>query len=259
VPYTGIIDYEVVSRKYAEKVNIGGGEIKFKEKISGVKTVNSSLEVITPNCTFNAKLFVNCCGLQSDEVSKFSSAEVNTRIIPFRGEYYTIKKDRRNLLRNLIYPVPDPAFPFLGVHFTRMLDGVAEAGPNAVLSFKKEGYMKTSFSLKDTARTFTWAGFYKVAAKYTGTGMGEFYRSYNKSAFVKALQRLIPEITKDDLEPGGAGVRAQAIDRNGSLIDDFLFTESKFAINVLNAPSPAATSSLSIGETIAEKIINRLN
>lgn len=187
-----------------------------------------------------------------------SEGRIDTRIIPFRGEYYKIRPERRSLVKNLIYPVPDPAFPFLGVHFTRMISGEVEAGPNAILSFKKEGYKRTSFSLKDTFKTFTWPGFYKIASKYFKTGMGEFYRSFSKKAFVKALQRLMPEITDTDLIPGGAGVRAQAIERNGKISDDFIIHESANMIHVLNAPSPAATSSLSIGETIADKIIERL-
>lgn len=259
VPYTGIIDYSVVSEKYAKNISASGGEIKLGEKVKIVKESGNRVSVETPKGTYNAAFFINCCGLQSDEIAKSSGADIKTRIIPFRGEYYKIKKEKRYLLKNLIYPVPDPAFPFLGVHFTRMLNGEAEAGPNAVLSFRKEGYTKTSFGLRDTFRTFTWGGFYKIASKYFRTGMGEFHRSYSKKAFVKALQRLMPEITENDLEPGGAGVRAQAISNDGKLVDDFLISEKGSIINVLNAPSPAATSSLSIGNTISELIINRLN
>jgi (S)-2-hydroxyglutarate dehydrogenase len=187
-----------------------------------------------------------------------SEGKIDARIIPFRGEYYKLIPESRSLVKNLIYPVPNPAFPFLGVHFTRMLGGDVEAGPNAVLSFKKEGYNRTSFSFKDTFKTFTWPGFYSVASKYFKTGIEEFYRSFSKAAFVKALQRLLPEITENDLVRGGAGVRAQAIERNGKISDDFIIHESANIINVLNAPSPAATSSLSIGDTIAEKIIGKL-
>jgi L-2-hydroxyglutarate oxidase len=194
----------------------------------------------------------------SDEIAKLNEKHLDTRIIPFRGEYYKLKPEKRYMVKNIIYPVPDPAFPFLGVHFTRMMNGEIEAGPNAVLAFKKEGYSRASFSFGDSAKTFTWSGFYKIAAKYYKTGIGEFYRSLNKSAFVKALQKLMPEITEDDLIPGGAGVRAQAIDKEGMLVDDFLITENGCVINVLNAPSPAATSSLSIGETIALKAVSKL-
>ena len=173
------------------------------------------------------------------------------KIIPFRGEYYQLKKEKEYLVKNLIYPVPDPNFPFLGVHFTRMIHGGVEAGPNAVLAFKREGYKKSDVNMSELAESLTWPGFQKVAWKYWKTGFGEMYRSYSKAAFVKALQKLLPEITTSDLEQGGAGVRAQACDRTGGLVDDFMILEDKFVINVCNAPSPAATSSLSIGKTIA--------
>ncbi|HMQ79093.1 MAG TPA: L-2-hydroxyglutarate oxidase [Ignavibacteria bacterium] len=258
VPYTGIIDYKEVSRKYAYLIREAGGEIRFNEKVVKINNSGSSIEVSTQNSSFNSKIFINCCGLQSDEVAGLSEKRLDTRIIPFRGEYYKIKPERRYLVRNLIYPVPDPAFPFLGVHFTRMTNGEVEAGPNAVLSFKKEGYKKTSLSVKDSFRTFTWKGFYSIASKYYKTGFGEFRRSFSKKAFVKALQKLMPEITAQDLVPGGAGVRAQAISIEGKLIDDFLIHDSGRIVNVLNAPSPAATSSLAIGQAIAEKIVNKL-
>jgi (S)-2-hydroxyglutarate dehydrogenase len=258
VPQTGIIDYKAVAARYADVIKRSGGVIKLNEKIVNVSS-KSSVQVSTQNRSFTTKGFINCCGLQSDTVAKLSEKDLDTRIIPFRGEYYKLKPAKRGLVKNLIYPVPDPAFPFLGVHFTRMLSGDIEAGPNAVLSFKKEGYRKTSFSLGDSAKTFSWGGFYKIASKYYKTGFGEFYRSYSKRAFVKALQRLLPEITEDDLIPGGAGVRAQAVDRSGNLIDDFLIQEHGSVINVLNAPSPAATASLAIGETIAGMAASKLN
>ena len=258
VPYTGIIDYKAVSKKYAELILSSGGEIRFLQKVKKVESESGFIKIETGNSSFSTKIFVNCCGLQSDEVAGLSETGINTRIIPFRGEYYKLKPEKRYLVKNLIYPVPDPAFPFLGVHFTRMTDGDIEAGPNAVLSFRKEGYTRTSFSLKDSFRTFTWKGFYTIASKYFKTGMGEFKRSYSKKAFVRALQKLMPEITGNDLIPGGAGVRAQAINRDGRLIDDFLIHEKDNIINVLNAPSPAATSSLSIGKTIAGIIKSKL-
>lgn len=258
VPYTGIIDYKVVAKKYSECILKLGGEIRFNEKVIDVSNKNNKIEIITQNSSFNTKIFINCCGLQSDEVAGLTENKIDTRIIPFRGEYYKIKTEKRSLVKNLIYPVPDPAFPFLGVHFTRMIDGEVEAGPNAVLSFKKEGYKRTSFSLKDSFNIFTWKGFYSIASRYYRKGFGEFYRSFSKKAFVKALQKLMPEINEDDLIPGGAGVRAQAISIKGKLIDDFLIHENGNIINVLNAPSPAATSSLAIGETISKLIINKL-
>lgn len=203
-------------------------------------------------------MVINCGGLFSDEITKMSDNSYNdVRIIPFRGEYYKLKPEREYLVKNLIYPVPDPNFPFLGVHFTRMMKGGVEAGPNAVLAFKKEGYKKTSFNFNDFYKTITWPGFQKVALKYWKTGMGEFYRSFSKTAFTRALQELIPEITENDLIHGGAGVRAQACDRTGGLLDDFSIVESDKMINVVNAPSPAATSSLSIGETISKIALER--
>ena len=258
VPYTGIVDYKVVSRKYAELICSKGGEIKFNNKITGVKNGNSIIEIAADKSSFTSRVFINCCGLQSDEVAKLSGDSRDTRIIPFRGEYYFLKKEKRYLLKSLIYPVPDPAFPFLGVHFTRMLDGAVEAGPNAVLAFKKEGYSKSDFSFYDTIKTFSWPGFYRLSSKYFKTGMGEFQRSFSRKAFVKALQRLMPEICENDLEPGGSGVRAQAVNRAGMPADDFIINETGSIINVLNAPSPAATSSLSIGDTISEKAIKKL-
>jgi L-2-hydroxyglutarate oxidase len=199
-------------------------------------------------------MIVNCAGLYSDKVASMSTQEVDTRIIPFRGEYFMIKPERQYLVKNLIYPVPDPAFPFLGVHFTRMMNGHVEAGPNAVLAFKREGYKKTDIHLGELWETLSWPGFRSVAYKYWKTGLGEMWRSFSKAAFTKALQRLIPEITEDDLEPANAGVRAQACDRNGGLLDDFKIIQEAGIIHILNAPSPAATSSLSIGKTISEMI-----
>jgi (S)-2-hydroxyglutarate dehydrogenase len=258
VPYTGIVDFKAVAAKYVRKIQELGGELKYKESVKRVKAKSNPLEVISVNCSLKTKVFVNCCGLQSDEVAKRTGDRIDTRIIPFRGEYYKLKPERMHLVNNLIYPVPDPFFPFLGVHFTRMIGGGVEAGPNAVLAFKKEGYTKTSFSASDVIKTFTWGGFYRIAAKYYKTGAGEFYRSFSKRAFVKALQRLLPEINENDLIAGGSGVRAQAIDRKGKPVDDFLISNNGRVINVLNAPSPAATSSLAIGETVSNLIIKNL-
>ncbi len=184
--------------------------------------------------------------------------DLNVKIIPFRGEYFKLRKEKEYLVKNLIYPVPDPNFPFLGVHFTRMAKGGVEAGPNAVLAFKREGYKKSDINLSELAETLTWPGFQKVAAKYWRTGFGEMYRSFSKAAFTKALQKLIPEIQESDLVEGGAGVRAQACDREGGLVDDFMILEESHVINVCNAPSPAATSSLAIGETVSELALKRI-
>jgi L-2-hydroxyglutarate oxidase len=259
VPQTGIIDYKVVAEKYAEKFRHFGGEIFTDNKVIDIQILREGLsKVITKNEELTTRLVINCAGLQSDLVAKLTGAEVNYRIIPFRGEYFKIKPEREYLVKNLVYPVPDPNFPFLGVHFTRMAKGGVEAGPNAVLAYKREGYTKSDINLKEFAGAVTYQGFRKVAAKYWKTGFGEFYRSYSKSAFTKALQELIPDIQKTDLIPGGSGVRAQACDKTGGLIDDFLILEGSNYINVGNAPSPAATSSLSIGEHIADLVKSRL-
>ena len=201
---------------------------------------------------------VNCAGLYSDKVARMTGQSLDLKIVPFRGEYYELVPEKQKLVKNLIYPVPDPSFPFLGVHFTRMIEGGVEAGPNAVLAFRREGYTKLNIHLPELIETLSWPGFQKVIGKYWRTGMGEMYRSFSKAAFTKALQKLMPEIRKQDLIPGGAGVRAQACDKNGGLIDDFLILESKGIVNVCNAPSPAATSSLAIGETVSELALQQL-
>ena len=258
VPQTGIIDYTEVCIKYLELIKKYGGCIEFNNKVLDIKVNNTDCEVITDKGSYKSKLVVTCAGLFSDRIAKMTHPELNLRIIPFRGEYYVLKEDKRNLVNFLIYPVPDPAFPFLGVHFTRLIDGQVECGPNAVLAFKREGYTKTSFNLRDTVETLSWRGFHKVMRKNFFTGMGEFYRSINKDAFVKALQKLIPEISSKDLIPGGAGVRAQACDKTGGLVDDFYIIEDNKVIHVCNAPSPAATASLSIGNFISEKVMSRI-
>jgi L-2-hydroxyglutarate oxidase len=258
VPYTGIVDYKKVCQKiseiFTEKYS---GEIFTNNEVVDIVYNKDEAKVETNEAVFTAKLVINTCGLFSDRIAAFSVKKAELKIIPFRGEYYKLRPEKEYLVNSLIYPVPDPNFPFLGVHFTRMINGGVEAGPNAVFAFKREGYKKTDVSLSDLWDAISWPGFQKVMFKYTKMGLGEYYRSYNKTAFTKALQRLIPEITKDDLVPGGAGIRAQACDRNGKLIDDFYFAETERAINVLNAPSPAATASLSIGESIARKIVAR--
>lgn len=260
VPYTGIIDYKTVSEKYAECFQQLGGEIRFGEKAIDIKNRNTHSEVVSATGKiFETKLIVNCAGLYSDKVAQLTQPEnINVRIIPFRGEYFKIKPEKHYLVKNLIYPVPDPNFPFLGVHFTRMIEGGIEAGPNAVFAFRREGYNKLDFNLPEMMESLAWPGFRKVAMKYWKTGMGEYYRSFSKAAFTKALQGLIPEIQSDDLIPGGAGVRAQACDYDGGLLDDFSIIENKNAINVCNAPSPAATSSLSIGQTVSERVLARI-
>ncbi|MTI29846.1 L-2-hydroxyglutarate oxidase [Xanthovirga aplysinae] len=257
VPQTGIVDYTLVAKKYAEKFKALGGEIATGEKVIEIRQEKKSTTVVTLLSTFEGKLVINCAGLYSDKVARMTQEKLNLKIIPFRGEYYKLKKEKEYLVKNLIYPVPDPSFPFLGVHFTRMMKGGVEAGPNAVLAFSREGYKKSDIDFSELMESLAWPGFQKVAFKYWQTGLGEMYRSFSKAAFTKALQKLLPEITMDDLIEGGAGVRAQACDKNGGLIDDFLIIEDERSINVCNAPSPAATSSLSIGETIANIALKR--
>ena len=258
VPQTGIVDYPAMCEKMGERIKEMGGEIHLNEKVVSIDNKGKTVHVNTDKNTYSGSLMVNCAGLYSDKVARMN-ADVDSKIVPFRGEYYELIPEKEYLVNHLIYPVPDPNFPFLGVHFTRMINGGREAGPNAVLAYAREGYTKTDINLKELFETLTYPGFIKVATKYWQTGLGELYRSYSKKAFTKALQKLIPEIQESDLKPGGAGVRAQACDRTGGLLDDFKIIENEKAINVINAPSPAATSSLSIGKTISEKVISRLN
>jgi (S)-2-hydroxyglutarate dehydrogenase len=257
VPQTGIVDYTKVALKYADKIRELGGEIILDEQVIDIQADGEQSVIATQKKNYYAKLVINCAGLYSDKIARLTSNHVNVKIIPFRGEYFKLKKEKEHLVKNLIYPVPDPNFPFLGVHFTRMMKGGVEAGPNAVLAFSREGYKKSDINLSELGESLAWPGFQKVAMKYWKTGMGEMYRSFSKAAFTKALQKLIPEVQQNDLEDGGAGVRAQACDRTGGLLDDFMILEEKHVINVCNAPSPAATSSLSIGETVSRLALKR--
>ncbi|MBU0474049.1 MAG: L-2-hydroxyglutarate oxidase [Bacteroidetes bacterium] len=257
VPQTGIIDYKIVSEKMKEILISKGVEIKFNEEVIGIEQHNSHQLIRTKSNKYETDFIISCAGLQSDRVASLTENNLNVRIIPFRGEYYKLKDSAKHLVKTLIYPVPDPNFPFLGVHFTNLIDGGVEAGPNAVFSFKREGYTRTSFNFNDTFQSLTWPGFLLVAKKYWRTGMGEFYRSFRKKAFVQALQKLIPQITESDLAKGGAGVRAQACEKNGGLVDDFYLIEREKVIHVLNAPSPAATASLAIGDYIANRVIKK--
>lgn len=254
VPQTGIINYRMVCERLKARIEAAGGRILFKQEVRAIERTTGGVTVKTQDNSYEARRLVSCAGLHSDRVAMMTVRDLPLRIVPFRGEYYEIKESRRHLVKHLIYPVPDPAFPFLGVHFTRGIDGSREAGPNAVLAFAREGYKKSDIDLGDLLGTLAWPGFQRVALKYWRMGLGEFYRSYSKGAFVRALQRLIPEITPDDLEPGGAGIRAQASARDGGLVDDFYFVEQDGIVHVCNAPSPAATASLAIGKAIAEKI-----
>ncbi len=260
VPYTGITDYTEVCRKYAEIFTKRyGGEILTNNMVTNILRKRQLCTVVTNSGSFDCRLIVNTAGLYSDKIAELTEKKLSARIIPFRGEYYKLKEERAYLVRNLVYPVPDPAFPFLGVHFTRMINGGVEAGPNAVWAFKREGYKRSDFGFNEFAETIAWPGFRKVVRRYWKAGLREYYRSFSKFAFVRDLQYLIPEIKKEDLVRGNAGVRAQACDRKGNLLDDFLIVESENAFHVLNAPSPAATSSLAIGESLAGKIIKRFH
>ncbi|HMN27490.1 MAG TPA: L-2-hydroxyglutarate oxidase [Caldilineaceae bacterium] len=252
VPQTGIVDYKQVADKYAELIGQSGGEIRTKTRVLGCKRTRTDLVVQTTQGDFHARHLINCGGLQSDRIARLCGLDPGVQIVPFRGEYYELIPARQSLVRNLIYPVPDPRFPFLGVHFTRMIHGGVEAGPNAVLAFKREGYTKSTVSARDMADVLTYSGFWSLARQHWGMSLGEFHRSFSKRAFIKALQRLIPELREEDAHPAGAGVRAQALAPNGALVDDFHIVEAWRMIHVLNAPSPAATASLSIGETIAD-------
>ncbi len=259
VPQTGIVDYKRVAEKYGELLRVKGVDLLLGEEVIDIQLDSTKVVVATQVQSYSSKLIINCAGLYSDKIAKMTVNDLNVKIIPFRGEYYKLAREKEYLVKNLIYPVPDPNFPFLGVHFTRMAKGGVEAGPNAVLAFRREGYKKSDISLSELAETLAWPGFQKVASKYWRTGFGEMYRSFSKAAFTKALQKLIPEIKESDLVVGGAGVRAQACDREGGLVDDFLILEQDHVINVCNAPSPAATSSLAIGETVSTLALKRFS
>ena len=258
VPQTGIVDYKEVAKKYLESIKKMGGILMLNHKVSRIKKYKDKIAVQNSDWIYYTKLLVNCGGLYSDKITKLTGQALDYKILPFRGEYYELKPNRLNLVNGLIYPVPDPNFPFLGVHFTKMINGGVEAGPNAVLAFKREGYKKRDINFGELLETLLYPGFLKIAKKYWREELYEFYRSFSKSVFIKSLRKLIPEINKGDFVPGGAGVRAQACDWRGNLIDDFLILEQKNVINVCNAPSPAATASLAIGEFVSKKIISKL-
>ncbi len=259
VAETGIVDYKQVTNKYVEKILEKGGKLFTRTKFQSLVQKNDELIIRTSDGEFSTKVLINCGGLYSDRVASICGVDPGIKIIPFRGEYYELKEDKKSLVKNLIYPVPDPQFPFLGVHFTRMINGGVEAGPNAVLALKREGYTLMDFSVRDMSEMFTYGGFWKMAAKHYKMELYELYRSFSKKAFVKALNKLIPSITEDDVIRSGAGVRAQALDKNGKLIDDFFIKETKRNLHVLNAPSPAATASLSIGEYISGKALAKFD
>jgi len=251
VPQTGIVDYVQVANKMAQLARDAGADIQTGHRLVRVDRVSNALVLTTSEGEVRCRNLINCGGLQSDRVARMCGMRPQLRIVPFRGEYYELVADRTSLVRNLIYPVPDPQFPFLGVHFTRMIGGGVEAGPNAVLALARHGYQKLTCSPRDAMDTLTYPGFWRLALRHARMGMSEIHRSYSKRAFVKQLQRLIPDLVSDDVVRAGAGIRAQAVAPDGRMVDDFHIEQDDRMIHVLNAPSPAATASLSIGETIA--------
>jgi L-2-hydroxyglutarate oxidase len=259
VPQAGIVNYKKVGEKYLELFKKRGGALILGAKVTGIKHSNGVQQVTTKKGTFTTNLVISCAGLYSDKLAAMSGIETGLKIIPFRGEYYELKDEKQYLVNHLIYPVPNPAFPFLGVHYTRMIEGGIEAGPSAVLAFKREGYSRWDVNAIELIEVLTFPGFLKIAYKNWKFGIGELYRSFSKRAFVRALQHLIPVVSENDFQRGNAGVRAMACDKDGNLIDDFRIFETYGAIHLCNAPSPAATASLSIGKTIAEKALAKLN
>jgi len=253
VPKTGIIDFVRVAEMYAQLVQEGGGEIKLLHTVQRIVSADGHLVLETSVGAVHTHAVINCGGLQCDRLARMAGVDPELQIVPFRGEYYTIATHKHHLVNNLIYPVPDPAFPFLGLHFTRTMSGEMEAGPNAVLAFAREGYHWADMVPQELWETLRFSGFRTIARKYWQTGLGEIYRSLNKGAFLRALQRLVPELAADDLLLGGSGVRAQAVSTSGTLVDDFVITDSPRAMHVLNAPSPGATASLAIGRKIVER------
>ncbi len=251
-PTTGIVDFGGVVRAYKRVFEGLGGEVLPGRRLLRVQSRSRSLILETSEGGIESRGLINCAGLHSDRVARLCGLDPGSQIVPFRGEYYQIRRERAALVKNLIYPVPDPRFPFLGVHFTRMIDGKVEAGPNAVLAYAREGYSKSAVSARDMAEVVGYPGFWRLALKYWKPGFHEMARSYSKHLFVRALQRLIPEIEEGDLVPGGAGVRAQALAGDGRLLDDFHILRSHRTLHVLNAPSPAATSSLAIADHILQ-------
>lgn len=258
VPETGIIDFRQVCRRLAERVRLAEGAVVTGARVGEIRQATDHVELIADGKTYRARFAVNCAGLYCDRVMKQAGEQPQAKIVPFRGEYYELKPEAKHLCRNLIYPVPNPNFPFLGVHFTRMVDGSVECGPNAVLAFAREGYRKLDINLGDLAESLGYVGFRRLAMRYWRVGCGEMWRSFNKQAFVRALQRLLPDVRSRDLVPARAGVRAQAIRPDGEMVDDFLIQNSGRIVHVGNAPSPAATSSLNIGKLVVEQLAEQL-
>lgn len=259
VPEAGIVDFKQVCQRFADHIQAAGNRIVTGARVTQVEEREREVTAVTTQGEYTAQYLINCSGVHSDRVTNLSGGESPVQIIPFRGEYFELKPEARHLCNGLIYPVPNPKFPFLGVHFTLMISGAVTCGPNAVLAFAREGYHFMDVNGRDLWETLTYVGFRKMAGQYWKTGLGEMWRSVNKQAFVKALQHLVPAIQVGHLQPYPAGIRAQAIQPDGNMMDDFAFQETPRILNVLNAPSPAATSSISIGQTITEKMATHFN
>ena len=251
VPETGIVDYKQVAAAYARELERRGGDVRVGASAVGIRRRGDRVIVESTAGEIEARVLVACAGLQSDRVARMAGLSIDVAIVPFRGEYWMLVPERAGLVRHLVYPVPDPAFPFLGVHFTRRIGGGVEAGPNAVLAWAREGYSRASFDVRDAWSTAKWPGFWRMAGKHWRAGLAEQARSLSRRAFAQACADLVPDVRGEDLAPGGAGVRAQAVARSGALVDDFSIAEAERMVHVLNAPSPAATASLAIGEEIA--------
>ena len=256
VPQAGVVDYKEVVQSYAKDFIEMGGEIKYIEEIKEIENINGLKSIKGNKDTYNCEFLINCAGLFSDEIAKLDNMSPNVKIIPFRGEYYKISNTKNKILNNMIYPLADPDLPFLGIHLTKTANGDIEAGPNAVLAFSKEGYKWTDINFVDLTKVLTFPGMLKLGKKYFRTGISEMYRSLNKKIFVKEIQKLINGVNLKDIKQIPSGVRAQAVDKDGNLVDDFLFEEGENSLHVLNSPSPAATASLAIGESIVSKILN---
>ena len=254
VPQAGVVDYKVVSEMIAKKFLSLGGTIKYFQKIKTINTENNLKVLTSDKETFKSEFLINCAGLFSDTVAELDNIKPDLRIIPFRGEYYVLSQEKAHLVNNMIYPISDPNLPFLGIHLTKTVDGQIEAGPNAVLAFAKEGYKWSNINISEFMKTISYKGMWKLGKQYLGTGVSEMYRSLNKRVFLKEILNYIPDVRLSDLKPRVAGVRAQAVSSNGDLIDDFVFEDGNNSLHVLNAPSPAATASLAIGEYIAAKV-----
>ena len=259
VPEAGIVNYRQVCERLAQRVREADGQVVCNARVTGTRHHGDGVTVLSTAGEYSVRQLVTCAGLQSDRVARLAGSEPNARIVPFRGEYYALKPAAWGLCRNLIYPTPDPQFPFLGVHFTRMIDQSRECGPNAVLAFGREAYRFWDVNLRDLVESLTYRGFRKMAWKHWRMGIGEIWRSLSKKAFVRALQRLVPDLREQDLEPAPAGIRAQAVLPDGAPVDDFLIVEGDRVVNVCNAPSPGATASLNIGKLIVERLAARLS